>query len=375
LPEFQGLIFDFNGVLLWDNELHETAWRRYSAHLRGTPLSDQEMREHVHGRVNADIFAYLLGKPVASADLPILAEAKESIYRELCLAAGDIFRLSPGAVELLDAMQNAGIPFAIATSSAEPNVRFYIDHLHLDRWFEPERLIYDRGLYPGKPAPYIYLEAAERLGMLPAECVVVEDSSAGIQAATAAGVGWLVALGPPGRHPELRTLPGVDEVIVDLHAFQLSLFSMSGSAKPDGGRSFDRQHVSRKTGDESIAQIAQRVRTTFAERVDHWKARSLIERHWILRDFKKRTGLPADRWLENLRRIETLATASDLEALAVEQPPISVLGDYYRHMVVMAKTFTRDEELLAAQLESIESWIEDVDRLSILIHPAERDAI
>lgn len=223
MPEYRGVIFDFNGVLLWDNDLHENAWRQYSARLRGRSLSAAEMATQVHGRVNADIFAYLLDRPVAGEELLALAEEKEVIYRDLCLSAGDRFRLSPGAVALLDELQRQAVPFAIATSSAEPNVRFYRQHLGLDRWFSRERLIYDRGLYPGKPAPDIYREAAGRLGCSPEQCIVVEDSMAGIRAAVAAGVGWVVALGPEAKHPELLAWPGVNEAIVDLSRFRLAL--------------------------------------------------------------------------------------------------------------------------------------------------------
>lgn len=214
-----GVIFDFNGVLFWDNPLHEEAWRQYSARLRGRPLDDREMIERVHGRVNRDIFAYVLGRVAADDELALLVEEKETIYRRLCLEAGEAFRLSPGAVELLDDLAAGGVPRAIATSSPWVNLSFYLAHLNLGRWFGPAELIYDRGHYPGKPAPDIYLEAAGALRLPPAACVVVEDSLAGIAAARAAGIGRIVALGPAERHGELATRPGVTDVIVDLGQF------------------------------------------------------------------------------------------------------------------------------------------------------------
>ncbi len=220
-----GVIFDFNGVLFWDNPLHEEAWRQYSARLRGRPLADQEMTEQVHGRVNRDIFAYVLSRMPADDELARLAEEKEIIYRRLCLEAGEAFRLSPGAVELLDHLAASDVPRAIATSSPWVNLSFYIEHLALGRWFAPDRLIYDRGHYPGKPAPDIYLEAAEALRLPPAACVVVEDSLAGIAAARAAGIGRIVALGPAERHGELVALPGVTDVVVDLSQFPRHLLA------------------------------------------------------------------------------------------------------------------------------------------------------
>ena len=58
------VLFDFNGVLFWDTPLHEEAWRRVATYLRGFALSDEEMLQHVHGRVNQDIFSYVLDRPV-----------------------------------------------------------------------------------------------------------------------------------------------------------------------------------------------------------------------------------------------------------------------------------------------------------------------
>jgi len=220
-----GVIFDFNGVLFWDNPLHEEAWRQYSARLRGRPLDDEEMMAQVHGRVNRDIFTYVLGAPPTDEALARLAEEKEIIYRRLCLEAGEAFRLSPGAVELLDTLAALGMPRAIATSSPWVNLSFYLEHLHLGRWFGPAQLIYDRGHYPGKPAPDIYLEAADALALPPAACIVVEDSLAGIAAARAAGIGRIVALGPAARHAELAALPGVTDVIADLGQFPRHLLA------------------------------------------------------------------------------------------------------------------------------------------------------
>jgi HAD superfamily hydrolase (TIGR01509 family) len=215
---FDGVIFDFNGVLLWDNHLHEEAWRRFSAELRGYPLDDEEMRRQVHGRTNLDIFAYVLGRAVSRHEVQPLMDEKETIYRRLALEAIDDYRLSPGAVELLDDLAAAYVPRAIATSSPGVNVAFFIEHLDLHRWFAPEHIIYDRGLYPGKPAPDIYLEAAERLGLPPGRCVVVEDSIAGIQSARDAGCG-IVAIGPAAEHAALASLPGVGAVIEELGGF------------------------------------------------------------------------------------------------------------------------------------------------------------
>lgn len=213
---FSGVIFDFNGVLWWDEHLQDRAWREFSARVRGAPLSAEEMAVHVHGRNNRHTLEYLLDRRLDEAEVARLAEEKETIYRRLCLAQGDGFRLSPGAVELLDRLAALEVPRTIATASGRGNVDFFVEHLALDRWFDPARIVYDDGTLPGKPAPDLYRRAARVLGRPPARCLVVEDSRSGIEAARRAGIGYLVALGPPRRHDALRRLPGVDRVIEHL---------------------------------------------------------------------------------------------------------------------------------------------------------------
>ena len=214
--KFKALIFDFNGVLFWDDQLQRDSWRVFADPLRERRLSDDEIDIHVHGRNNQYTLEYLLGKPIDAPKAATLMEQKEVIYRAMCLNMDEAFRLSPGAVELLDALVRHKIPHTIATASAKKNVNFFVEYLDLQNWFEIENIVFDNGRIPGKPAPSLYLEAAKKLDLPPEACVVVEDSRSGIQAAHAAGAGWIIALGPLGTHPALSRLPGVDQVVENL---------------------------------------------------------------------------------------------------------------------------------------------------------------
>lgn len=214
--KYGGIIFDFNGVLWWDDHLQEKSWRQFSAELRGWPLSADEIAVHVHGRNNGHTLEYLLGRPVAGEELWELTQRKETIYRRLCLDPGVQFKLSPGAEELLDYLTAHGIPRTIATASEKTNLDFFVEHLHLDHWFDVRLIVYDDGTRPGKPAPDIYLQATSNLGLAPAQCIVVEDSRSGIEAARLAGIGHIIALGPASRHSELARLEGVSTVVKDL---------------------------------------------------------------------------------------------------------------------------------------------------------------
>jgi HAD superfamily hydrolase (TIGR01509 family) len=225
-----GVIFDFNGVLVWDSDLHEEAWSHTARALRGAPLSLQDLRDHIHGRPNRAILEYLAGHPLAPAEAAALAAAKEQRYRSLCLARGAQFHLSPGATDLLGWLAARHILRAIATSAGPDNIAFYQAQLSLSTWFSTEQIVFDDGALPGKPAPDIYLRAAARLGLAPQHCAVVEDSRAGIAAAHAAGIGQIIALGPPEEHGALLQLPGVQTAIASLAAFPRGMLETEGSA-------------------------------------------------------------------------------------------------------------------------------------------------
>jgi beta-phosphoglucomutase-like phosphatase (HAD superfamily) len=182
-------------------------------------MTQAEMAARMHGRTNGDVLGYLLGRPVEGKELADLIQAKEASYRALCLLNPRRFILSPGAPELLDWLATHDILRTIATSSEVTNLNFFVRHLRLDRWFDLDRIVYDDGLWPGKPAPDIYQNAASKIGIDPHWCIVVEDAVSGLAAAQAAGIGYIVALGPPGALNDLRQLPGVSLTINSLRDF------------------------------------------------------------------------------------------------------------------------------------------------------------
>jgi len=219
--KFRGLIFDFNGVLFWDDAVQKESWRSFAAQLRDEPLTDEEITIHVHGRNGKHTMEYLLGYPICQIKADELTEQKEITYRQMCLALGDSFTLSPGAIDLLDSLVTYKVPLTIATASGKKNVDFFIKNLTLDTWFDLETIVYDDGKTHGKPAPDLYLRAARNLGLPPGACVVIEDSRSGIQAAYNAGIGNIIALGPRSEHDLLIQLDGVDQVLETLGEVQI----------------------------------------------------------------------------------------------------------------------------------------------------------
>jgi beta-phosphoglucomutase-like phosphatase (HAD superfamily) len=225
--KFKGIIFDFNGVLLWDSHLHVQAWQQFALKLRGYEFDNNELSIHVHGRTNSHILSYLTGRALQSQELSELIQMKETVYRNLCLSQGKLFALSPGATDLLDFLAKNNIPRTIATASEKTNLDFFITHLSLKQWFDINLIVYDDGQLPGKPLPDIYLKAASNLGLPPQECIVVEDAISGIQSAHAANIGHIIALGHQAMHQQLKACAGVSAVVESLEQLSKeSLFSV-----------------------------------------------------------------------------------------------------------------------------------------------------
>lgn len=216
---YNGIIFDFNGTLFWDSELHMEAWREFSRRLRGTSFSDEEMLKYMFGRTNEDIIAYAIGKRPSPELVEKFAVEKEQVYRDMCKLHPEIFKLAPFAEEFLDYLKANNIPRTIATMSEKENVDFYIKEFHLEKWFDIEKIVYSDGIIPGKPAPDIYLIAAKRLGLDPQNCIVVEDAISGINAAKNAGIGKVVAIASM-ENPDFYSDLGVDLIITDFKDYK-----------------------------------------------------------------------------------------------------------------------------------------------------------
>ena len=220
----KGIIFDFNGTLYWDSQLHYDAWREYSKLLRGYEFTDEEMRDKMFGHTNEDIIEYAIGKKPTKEMVERYGKEKEALYRKRCLLNPENFKLAPGAIEFLDYLKENNIPRTIATMSEWDNVEFYIKEFHLEKWFDLEKIVYSDGTIPGKPAPDIFQIAAKKIGLHPSECVVVEDAIAGIRSAQGAGIGKVIAIASLEPIEFYKKIDGIEEIIKDFYGFDKNIF-------------------------------------------------------------------------------------------------------------------------------------------------------
>ena len=222
----KGIIFDFNGTLYWDSDLHYKAWKEFSALLRDRPFTDEEMREKMFGHTNSDIIEYLIGKKPTKEMVEKYGKEKEAVYRKRCLLEPDKFKLAPGAIDLLDYLKDNNIPRTIATMSEWDNVEFYIKEFHLDKWFEIDNIVYSDGTIPGKPAPDIFLIAADKIKLNPKDCIVVEDAIAGINSAKSAGIGKIIAIASLEPIKFYKSIEGISKIIKTFHEFDRNLLEI-----------------------------------------------------------------------------------------------------------------------------------------------------
>ena len=223
----KGIIFDFNGTLYWDSQLHYDAWREFSKIIRGVEFTDAEMRDKMFGHTNEDIIEYAIGKKPSKEMVEKYGKEKESVYRQRCLLDKENFKLAPGAIEFLDYLKSNNIPMTIATMSEWDNVEFYIKEFKLEKWFDIDKIVYSDGTIPGKPAPDIFIIAAERIGIAPKDCVVVEDAIAGIKSAQGAGIGKIIAIASLEPIEFYKSINGIDGIIKNFDEFDRNLFSKS----------------------------------------------------------------------------------------------------------------------------------------------------
>ncbi len=188
----RGFIFDLDGVLTDTAEYHFLAWKRL-AEEEGIPFT-REDNEQLRGVSRRESLRRLLkGREIPEEVAQAWMERKNRYYQEHIrqITPADVL---PGVLPLLREIRESGRKIAVA--SASKNAALVVERLGLRPWIDV--LCDGYAVERPKPAPDLFLYAAEQLNLPPATCVVVEDAEAGVQAARAAGM-RVVGLGPASR--------------------------------------------------------------------------------------------------------------------------------------------------------------------------------
>jgi len=212
----RAVVFDLDGLMFNTEELYQDVGTEMLRR-RGKTF-DAELLDGMMGRpANAALQLMIDYHGLKCTVVELMAET-DSIFATLL---EDRLEQMPGLADLLIALELAGIPKAIATSSGPAFVRRVLDHFELAPRFEFFLTCDD--VRDGKPHPEIYLLAAERLGISPTEMLVLEDSHNGCRAAVAAGA---IVVAVPGGHSLRHQFPGaalIAESLADPRLYDLLL--------------------------------------------------------------------------------------------------------------------------------------------------------
>ena len=192
--EAGAVIWDVDGTLVDTAELHFRAWEELCREL-GRPFSRADFAA-TFGRRNPEIFRHLFGERFSEKEMDELGFRKEELYR--AAARGGV-ELLPGVRPLLEGLHAAGFLQAIGSSAPRAHVELILEITGSARFFTAISSAEDT--QRGKPDPQVFLVAAQKLGVEPRRCVVMEDAVAGVEAAKAGGM-KCVAVRFVGHHPE-----------------------------------------------------------------------------------------------------------------------------------------------------------------------------
>ena len=214
MRQAQAVILDLDGLMIDSEPVHQRAFEELLArHGIDHKFTVEEYGRHFVGIPVTENAEWLVSRfDLRGAPEELIAE-REAIYEALLEDAANLIPM-PGVFTLLDALRARGLPLGVASGSPRNQVDTILRGLEITDRFRA--IVAGTDVPRTKPAPDVYLRAAEQIGVTPARCVAIEDSATGITAAKAAG---LYAIAVPNRytaHQDLRAdarVEGLDQVL------------------------------------------------------------------------------------------------------------------------------------------------------------------
>ncbi|WP_381795270.1 HAD family hydrolase [Streptomyces niveus] len=178
---YELVIFDNDGILVDSEPLSNTILAGYLTELGHPTTYEDSLRDYMGSAVHR---VHDLVKERTGQRLP--DDFDDTLHSRVFAAFERELKPVDGAVEVLEKLAADGRPYCVASSGSHERIRVGHRKTGLDRWFEPGIVFSAQDVGRGKPAPDLFLHVAERMGVSPARCVVVEDSPLGVTAARAA---------------------------------------------------------------------------------------------------------------------------------------------------------------------------------------------
>lgn len=212
LSHLSAVVFDMDGLMVDTESIYQLAWRD-AARCFGYHLSEETLRATT-GRRLEDCYKILRSAVDEVFPMSAFLELWPRLWHEHVSTNG--VPQKPGLTALLDLLDAYHIPKAVATSTEYPEAVFTLEKAGIADRFA--LIISGDQIANGKPAPDIFLRAADRLGVAPCHCLALEDSEAGVLAAAAAGMVTIM-------------VPEIEPISPDVTARAYRVFSSLHEAK------------------------------------------------------------------------------------------------------------------------------------------------
>ena len=206
----RAVIWDMDGVFLDSEPIHFQALRE-TFEKNKIPM-DEDILESSFGLTDRLVIDSMTNGQLSSEEVDRIRTEKDRVFLEM--VSGQAIFL-PGVKEWMTAFKENDVLQALASSSAYVSINQILSELDAMHYFDA---ILSGAKFPSKPDPYVFLKAAEKLGVDPANCLVIEDAVAGVQAAKGAGM-WCVAV--TTSNPEIKlgeadlVFDTLDEMMLD----------------------------------------------------------------------------------------------------------------------------------------------------------------
>ena len=204
-----------DGVIVDSAPYHFKAWQE-TFQKRAVKFTEEDFKRNF-GQRNDTITRRTLGESVSLSEVDVIASEKEESYRQ---KVAQNIKALPGAIELIKLLAKSGVKMAIASSAPMENIRLIVKGLGIEDYFQA--IVWGREVAEGKPSPQVFLLAAEKLGLDPHNCLVVEDAVAGVAAAKRAGMKCLAVT---NTHPatSLKEADLIVDTLVGIGADNLKM--------------------------------------------------------------------------------------------------------------------------------------------------------
>lgn len=174
------VIFDMDGVIIDSHPAHMRAWKKFLLSL-GKPVTDTDLEFVRRGTKRQEILRYFLGD-LMDDQIQAYGRQKDLLFQQ----EAESIKTVPGIENLLEELNRAGVPMALASCAGRGRVDRLLSLLQLTSYFSA--VVTGDEVTLGKPNPEIFHKAAQQMHVHPAETIVFEDSVSGVQGARAAGM-------------------------------------------------------------------------------------------------------------------------------------------------------------------------------------------